>query len=70
MALVIWKALWHTAKHQGSNTTPGLDTRVQGAGCVHASGSGDLALFPATQLEQAYLQSKSYFSSVFIARQS
>lgn len=41
MALVIWKALWHTAKHQGSNTTPGLDTRVQGAGCVHASGSGD-----------------------------
>lgn len=52
MALVIWKALWHTAKHQGSNATPGLATSVQGAGCVCASGSGDLALLPATQLEQ------------------
>lgn len=52
MAVVIWKALWHTAQHQGSNTTPGLATSVQEAGCVCASGSSDFALFPATQMEQ------------------
>lgn len=56
MALVIWKALWYTAKHQGSNTTPGLATSVQGAGCVCAPWSEDFVLFPATRLEQEFFK--------------